>query len=93
MAIMDTVIPSIRRQSVHASPHTSISIPDVQYNSAMDHIKMNVTEAPSSEELDEYMDERPSENKAFEDLLKRTLVHYAREDVRKGLAVVLSALK
>lgn len=93
MAIMDTVIPSVRRQSVQANPRTSISIPDVQYSSAIDHIKTSVSEAPSSEELDKYMDERPSENKAFEDVLKRTLIHYARDDVRKGLIFVLSALK
>lgn len=39
------------------------------------------------------MDERASDSADFQEMVKRTLCHYAREDARKGLALVLSALK
>jgi hypothetical protein len=93
MSIMDAVIPSVRRESTVSNPLLQQSIPDVRYNAAVDYVKRTMPDAPDSETFDEYMDEKPSNNPDFEDLLKRSLVQYSREDVRKGLAFVLSALK
>lgn len=93
MAIMDTVIPSVRRESASGNKTSQLTVPDVEYNAAVDHLKETVVNAPESESLDEYLDEKPSDNPAFHGLLRRTLIQYTRDDARKGLAFILSALK
>jgi hypothetical protein len=59
----------------------------------MDHLKKTVVGAPDSEALDMYLEEKPSDNPGFHELLKRTLVAYSRKDVRQNLVFILSALK
>jgi hypothetical protein len=93
MSLMDTVIPSIRRESTTEDDLKQLALPNVQYNANVDRIRATVKIAPNSENLDKYFDEKASDNPEFEDLLKRSLIHYAREDARKGLAFILSALK
>ena len=93
LAIMDTVIPSIRRETALDKKNSTLTVSDIQYNKVVDHLKKSMVNAPTSNLLDEYFDERPSESARFQDLLRRTLVHYSRDDARKGLAFVLSALK
>lgn len=93
MAIMDTVIPSIRRETTQSDKIQQLAVSDVQYNTAVDHLKKAVCDPPTSEYLDEYLDERPSANPNFQSLLKRYLGQYAPDDAKKGLAFVLSALK
>lgn len=94
MSIMDTVIPSVRRES-SASPSAPgrLTISDARCNTAADKIRKTVVDAPSNEALEAYLNERPSENADFQDLLRRTLVYYVRDDARKSLGFVLSALK
>jgi hypothetical protein len=43
--------------------------------------------------LDEYLSEKPSANPEFQELLKRSLLHFSREEARKKLAFLMSALK
>lgn len=93
MAIMDTIIPSIRKESNTSNKIEQLTVSDVQYDTAVDHLKSTVVEPPTSEALDEYLDERPSANPRFQSLLKRYLGQYAPEDAKKGLSFVLSALK
>ena len=93
MAIMDTVIPSIRRETAAKREFSQLTLSDVEYNAAIDHLKKNVVNAPDGESFDDYLEERPSDNAGFQDLLKRSLIHYTRDDARKGLAFILSALK
>jgi len=93
MAIMDTVIPSVLRESTTDHELGRLTITDVQCNTAADHIRRNVVDAPDMESLDGYLNERPSDIPAFEDLLKRMLVFYVRDDARKRLTFVLSILK
>ena len=93
MALMDTVIPSIRRESTVKDDLKQLALPDVQYNANVDRLRATLKIAPDSQSLDEYFYEKASDNPEFEDLLKRSLVHYTPEDVRKGLAFILSALK
>lgn len=92
LAIMDTVIPSIRRETIATDRSTQLTISDVEYNQTVNYLKNNANE-PSSESLDEYFDERPSQNPKFQELLKRTFVFNVREDARKGLGFILAALK
>lgn len=58
-----------------------------------DDLKKKMLSKPTDVQLDEYFSEKPSENPEFQDLLRRTLIHYSREDARKGLAFLMSALK
>ena len=93
MAIMDTIIPSIRRETTASNTVDELTVSDVQYNTAVDHLKNIVVNAPTGGPLDEYLDERPSANPNFQSLLKRYLGHYAPDDAKKGLSFVLSTLK
>lgn len=93
MAIMDAVIPSCRRDTTTTNPMSQLTIADVEYNKAAGHIQRIMVDAPDSESLDEYLDEKASDSPRFQSLLKRTLAFYTPEEARKGLAFVLSALE
>jgi len=93
MAIMDTVIPSIRRDTTTNKTISQLTIADVQYNTAAGHIQKTMVNAPDSESFDEYLNEKASDHPRFQALLKRTLAHYTPEESRKGLAFILSALE
>lgn len=93
MAIMDTVIPSIRRETVSAGRKDQLVISEIEYTTTVNQIEKTVANPPDSESLDAYFDERPSDIPLFQDLLKRTLSFYVCDDVRKGLGFVLSTLK
>jgi len=95
MSIMDTVIPSIRRESAVSGGLPNLTISDEKYNATVMQLKKAVAgpDAPDAESLEKYLNEKPSDNADFQDLLKRSLVHFAREDARKGLAFILTTLK
>lgn len=93
MSIMDTIIPSIRRESNKTDGVSQLTISDEKYNTTVAHLKKTITDAPDSESLDMYFDEKPSDIPDFQDLLKRSLVHFAREDARKGITFILSILR
>ncbi|KUJ12732.1 long chain fatty alcohol oxidase-like protein [Mollisia scopiformis] len=92
LAIMDTIIPSIRRETQATDKSTQLTISDIEYNTTVDDLKKTVTNPPDSESLDEYFNERPSEIPRFQELLKRTFVFNVRDDARKGLGFILAAL-
>jgi len=96
MSIMDTIIPSIRRESLASDGLSNLNIPDEKYNATVVRLKKATVaslDALDVKSLENYLDEKPSDNPDFQDLLKRVLVHFAREDARKGLAFILSTLK
>jgi len=96
MSIMDTVIPSIRRESVADCGLSNLTISEGKYNATVVQLKNTAVAGPGSldgKSLEKYLDERPSDISDFQGLLKRSLVHFAREDARKGLAFILSTLK
>ncbi len=96
LSIMDTVIPSIRRESVESHGLSSLTIPDEKYDATVLQLEKTAVagqDAPVGKSLEKYLDEKPSDSSDFQDLLKRSLVHFAREDARKGLAFILSTLK
>ncbi|OWP02346.1 hypothetical protein B2J93_3134 [Marssonina coronariae] len=94
MALMDTVIPSVKRESVGANKQYQDEerIPDTSFNTALHHLQRNVTNAPTKMQLDQYLAEKPSDNPEFHELVKRTLIQFSREDARKGFSFLLSAL-
>ena len=93
MAIMDAVIPSVRRESRTGNKKFQLTVSDVEYNSAIDHLKKSLVNCPASDTLDEYLDENVSGIPAFQETLKRALVYYTKDDAKRGLALILSALK
>jgi len=96
MSIMDTIIPSIRRESLASDVLSHLIIPNEQYDATVARLKRATVTGPDSPDglsVENYLDENASDNPDFQDLLKRTLVHFAREDARKGLAFILSILK
>jgi hypothetical protein len=98
MAIMDTIMPRIVRQSkvgeLRGKEKLNVYVmPEADYRTAIAHMKESVVDPPDEETFDAYLAERPSDNAEFQDLLLRQLVHYAREDQRDGMKFVLSALR
>lgn len=94
MALMDTVIPSVKRESVASTPKLDEEyIPDTMYNTAVHHLQRNMTNPPVEAQLDQYLAEKPSDAPEFHELVKRTLIQFSREDARKGFSFLLSALK
>jgi hypothetical protein len=96
ISIMDTIIPSIRCESLASDALSHLIIPDEQYDATVVRLKKATVASPDSPDgksLENYLDEKPSDNTDFQDLLKRSLVHFAKEDARKGLAFILSILK
>lgn len=93
MAIMDTVIPSVQRGAKSGSTVSQQTISDAEYRQTVEHLKKTVVGEPEGKVFDDYLSEKPSENPRFRALLKRSMVAFSREDIRKNLTFVLSALK
>lgn len=93
LAIMDTVIPSIRRETTTNNTINQLTISDVEYNKTVKHLKKTLANSPDSKSLDEYLDEKPSDNQRFQALLQRTLSTFVRDDARQGLSLILTTLK
>lgn len=93
LAIMDTVIPSIRRETTTSNQINQLTISDVEYNHTVQQLKKTLVDPPTSEALDEYLDEKPSDNPRFQALLQRTLSTFAHDDAKQGLSFVLTTLK
>ena len=93
MAIMDTVIPSVRRDTVSTDRINQHAISDAEYTKTVEHMQANVLQAPGMAALEEYLEERPSNNPRLCELLLRTLVVFTSETARRRLSLVLSALK
>ncbi|KAI9740775.1 MAG: hypothetical protein M1818_004740 [Claussenomyces sp. TS43310] len=93
MSIMDTVIPSIHRESPTANNTLpQLVLTDKQYHAAVKRLKGAAVIPPAHLALDDYLNEKPSDIPAFQDLLLRTLVLYSSEDTRRNTAALLSAL-
>jgi hypothetical protein len=92
---MDTVIPSLQRESAGTEllSQSSGLLPDEEYDTMIDNLKKTLLSNPTDAQLDEYLSEKPSANPEFQELLKRSLLHFSREEARKKLAFLMSALK
>jgi len=91
MAIADTIVPSIEVSS--EASLTTLSLPASEYSTAIAHIEGRLTANQTSNLPTQYLRENASSLPGFQDLLSRTLGEYLREDARKGLRVILSALE
>ncbi len=96
MAIMDTVIPAVRIQDAPANAKqqdaSTIYLPSSEYSETA--IKLRSASAPlnhSSDILEAYLAERPSDNPAFAQLLKSVLSNvppYKQKEMRMLLSIL-----
>jgi hypothetical protein len=93
MAIMDTTIPSFRRVNKTTFELGEDIISDEKFENAGKDLRKTVTNAPDNSVLEEYLAERPSDSEEFQDMLRRALLVYSKEDSRNGLKTILAALK
>lgn len=95
LAIADAIIPSIRSPDT-ADPSTQLSVSDSELNAAKTHIQ-NGLDDPNSEEsaqlVTSYLEESASSVPQFKDSLKTIFGRHIHHEGRKGLTLVLTALK
>ena len=91
MAIADTVIPAIEVSSTQSTKCLCLQASD--YATAVEAIKKRVPSGTDDELPQSYLRENASSIPGFKELLRRTLGDYFREDAKKGIRVILSALE
>ena len=91
MSIGDTIIPSIRNTS-HPSP-MALQIDSTLYQAISTGIQTKLYSNSSPEVVVSYLEENASSIPGVQETIHRTLANYVRPDQRKGIAVILSALK
>lgn len=91
MAIADTIIPSIEVSSTPLFNKATIQISE--YEAAIEKLQNQLAASTNPELPRNYLEENPSSLPGFRQDLQRTLGEYVREDARKGIRVILSALK
>ncbi|KAK4691797.1 long-chain-alcohol oxidase, partial [Lecanoromycetidae sp. Uapishka_2] len=90
MAIADTVVPVIQASSTHST--NALCIQASKYANATAKLKQRLLSEVNSDLPNEYLQENASSIPGFKELLRRTIGDYIREDARKGIRVILSAL-
>lgn len=91
MAIADTIIPSLEVSSKLSND--GLAIQASEYTNAVEKIKNRLTTTDAPDLPARYLGENATSTPGFKELLRRTLGDYVREDARKGIRVILSALK
>ena len=91
MAIADTVIPSIGDSS-DSSPERLLIEP-TEYATAVEKIKAEISDTGKVDLARTYLEESPSALPGFKHFLHRVVGDFMREDARKGLRIMLSALE
>ena len=91
MAIADTIIPSIQVSSTPSTRSLTLSVSD--YTAAIETSKSRIPPSNDSTLVEKYFGESPSSIPAFRSVLKRVVADYMREEARKGIRTILSALE
>lgn len=91
MAIADAIIPSIEVSSTLSN--SSLCIAASEYTSAVETISNRLPAQTDSNLTQRFLQENASSLPGFRELVKRILGDYVREDARKGIRVILSALE
>lgn len=91
MAIADTVIPAIE---VSSTPSNSrLCVQASAYANAIDKVRKGVNAEAQDDLPQRYLQENASSVPAFQETLRRLLGECVREEARKGVRVILSALE
>ena len=91
MAIADVVIPSIQVSSTLSN--RSLCLTAAEYASAHETITQRLPVQTDPNFTQRFLQENASSLPGFREVLQRVLGDYTREDARKGIRVILSALK
>lgn len=91
MAIADAVIPSIEVSSTLSN--SSLCLAPSEYASAIDTITQRLPAHTDPNLTQRFLQENASSVPGFRELIHRTLGEFIREDARKGIRVMLSALE
>ena len=91
MAIADAVIPSIEVSS--SLSNSSLCLAPSEYASAAETIARRLPAQTDPNLTQRFLQENASSVPGFRELLQRILGDYLREDARKGIRVILSALE
>ena len=91
MAIADAIIPSLQVSSTLSN--SSLCIDPSEYMSAVKTITERLPAETDPGLTETFLQENASSVPGFRELLQRTLGEYMREDARKGIRVILTALE
>ena len=91
LAIADTVIPSIRDSSQLSEG--GLLVEPTEYAMALKTLNDKIPDTGKLDLARTYLQESPSTLPGFKQFLQRAIGDYMREDARKGLRVLLSALE
>ena len=91
MAIADAVIPSIQVSSTLSN--VSLCLNPSEYTSAVKMINQRLPAKTDHDLTEKFLKENASSVPGFRELVQRILGDYMREDARKGIRVILSALE
>ncbi len=91
MAIADTVIATIEVSSMTSTK--SLCLPTSDYATAVEFLKQRLPSGSKDQLVQSYLRENASSIPGFRDLLRRTIAEFVREDAKKGIRVILSALE
>lgn len=91
MAVLDTVIPSIKPASAVTDDRTQHAVDDGRFDEITAKVQTDMAEPPPVDILNAYLEDRPSANPAFMDALRRMLTALP-DSGRRQLGAMLSAL-
>ena len=91
MAIADTLVPSIEASS--SLTQENLTITPSEYTKTLSTIKQRLPADARDSLGAQYLKESASVVPGFQELLKRTINEFLREDAKKGIRVILSALE
>ena len=91
MAIADTIIPSVGVSS--SLSNSSLCIEPAEYTSTVKTLTERLPAQSESNLPQKFLQENASSLPDFREFLQRVFGDYVREDARKGIRVILSALE
>lgn len=93
LAIMDTVIPSIRKASSASEVSEKSALSNIAYDGVVGQIKSTATAELDNQLLEIYLAESPSTIPRFRELLRITCMTLLPQESKNKLAFFLGALK
>lgn len=91
MAIADAVIPSVGVSATLSN--RCLCVAPSEYASAIETIAQRLPAETDPNLIQQFLQENASSVPGFRELLQRILADYVREDARRGIRVLLSALE
>lgn len=90
LSLADTMIPSVRSSG---NANTTKVVPAPQFDSAVSKLASDIPGPDSAQKATRYLEENASSNPAFRDNIQRLFGTFVHQEGRKGLSLVLNALK